>query len=46
MEKQEKLTNAQLEQVLMENRKRYSAKGTPEKIAVSETEALARPDLL
>ena len=46
MEKQEKLTNAQLEQVLMENRKRYSARGTPEKIAVSETEALARPDLL
>ena len=45
MEKQEKLTSEELERVLRENRRRYSAGGTPMR-SVSEKEALERPDLL
>jgi hypothetical protein len=46
MEKQEKITREELEQVLAQNRMRYSATGTAARRAVSEKEALARPDLL
>lgn len=47
MEKQEKLTNEQLEQVQMENRRRYGATGEGTKRpGVSEGETLVRPDLL
>ena len=45
MEKQEKLTSEELEWVLRENRRRYSATGTTTR-SVSEKEALERPDLL
>jgi hypothetical protein len=47
MEKQEKLTSEQLEQVLAQNRKRYSATldGTKHP-SVPESETLLRPDLL
>jgi hypothetical protein len=47
MEKQEKLTSEQLEQVHMENRRRYGATGEGTKRpGVSEGETLVRPDLL
>jgi hypothetical protein len=45
MEKQEKLTSAQLEQVLAENRRRY-ATGHVTRASVAEGETLLRPDLL
>lgn len=47
MEKQRKLTREQLEEVLEENRRRYSATGEVAKGAgVPESETLIRPDLL
>jgi hypothetical protein len=47
MEKQEKLTNEELERVLDQNRRRYSAIGEGAKSAgVSEGADLIRPDLL
>jgi hypothetical protein len=46
MEKQEQLTSAQLEQVLAENRRLYSATGDRTRARVSEGETLLRPDLL
>ena len=47
MEKQEKLTSEQLEQVLTENRRRYGATGEGTKRpGVPEGETLVRPDLL
>jgi hypothetical protein len=47
MEKQEKLTSVQLQQVLAQNRRRYSATGSRvTHPSVSEGESLSRPDLL
>ena len=47
MEKQEKLTSEELEQVLTENRRRYGATGEGTKRpSVPEGETLVRPDLL
>jgi hypothetical protein len=47
MEKQEKLTSLQLQQVLAQNRRRYSATWRGSKHpSVPESETLVRPDLL
>jgi hypothetical protein len=47
MEKQEKLTSVQLQQVLAQNRRRYSATGSRVTLpSMSEGESLSRPDLL
>jgi hypothetical protein len=46
MEKQEQLTSAQLEQVLAQNRRLYSATGDGTRARVAEGETLLRPDLL
>jgi hypothetical protein len=47
MEKQEKLTSVQLEQVLAQHRSRYSATGSRVTLpSMSEGESISRPDLL
>jgi hypothetical protein len=47
MEKQEKLTSVQLQQVLAQNRRHYGATGSRVTLpSMSEGESLSRPDLL